>query len=54
MRALSAVIAERAFTDVFTTPVLKAKCGDSSGVRGAAWLWPRTHESHLPRLSVVG
>ena len=34
------VIAERAFTDVFTTPVLKAKWGDSSGVRGAAWLWP--------------
>ena len=33
------VIAERAFTDVFTTPVLKAKWGDSSGVRGAAWLW---------------
>ncbi|HAB24447.1 MAG TPA: fructokinase, partial [Pantoea sp.] len=22
------------------TPVLKAKHGDSSGVRGAAWLWP--------------
>ena len=34
------VIAERAFTDVFTTPVVKAKWGDSSGVRGAAWLWP--------------
>ena len=24
------------------TPVLKALHGDSSGVRGAAWLWPRT------------
>ena len=34
------VIAVRAFTDVFTTPVVKAKWGDSSGVRGAAWLWP--------------
>jgi fructokinase len=22
------------------TPVLQAKYGDSSGVRGAAWLWP--------------
>ena len=22
------------------TPVLKAQHGDSSGVRGAAWLWP--------------
>ncbi len=24
-----------------STPVLKAVHGDSSGVRGAAWLWPR-------------
>jgi fructokinase len=22
------------------TPLLQAKYGDSSGVRGAAWLWP--------------
>ena len=29
-----------AFTDVFATPVKKAAHGDSSGVRGAAWLWP--------------
>jgi len=27
------------FSDVVTTPVLKARHGDSSGVRGAAWLW---------------
>jgi fructokinase len=27
------------FSDVVTTPVLKAVHGDSSGVRGAAWLW---------------
>ncbi|WP_439580781.1 ROK family protein [Elioraea sp.] len=27
------------FSDVVTTPVLRAKHGDSSGVRGAAWLW---------------
>lgn len=27
------------FSDVFTTPVLKHRHGDSSGVRGAAWLW---------------
>nr|WP_209015173.1 ROK family protein [Roseibium limicola] len=26
-------------SDVFHTPVRKAKHGDSSGVRGAAWLW---------------
>ena len=28
------------FSDVCTTPVVQAKHGDSSGVRGAAWLWP--------------
>ena len=28
------------FSDVCTTPILRAKHGDSSGVRGAAWLWP--------------
>jgi fructokinase len=27
------------FTDVCVTPILKNKHGDSSGVRGAAWLW---------------
>lgn len=27
------------FSDVVTTPILKARHGDSSGVRGAAWLW---------------
>ena len=28
-----------AFSDECRTPVLKARLGDSSGVRGAAWLW---------------
>lgn len=28
------------FSDEVTTPIVKAKFGDSSGVRGAAWLWP--------------
>ena len=28
------------FSDSLDTPVLKPKFGDSSGVRGAAWLWP--------------
>jgi fructokinase len=27
------------FSDVITTPLLPASHGDSSGVRGAAWLW---------------
>ena len=30
------------FSDVVTTRLLKAKHGDSSGVRGAAWLWSGT------------
>jgi fructokinase len=37
---LPAAIAPHVFSDVFTTPVRKAMHGDSSGVRGAAWLWP--------------
>jgi fructokinase len=37
---LPAAIGSYAFSDVFTTPVRKAVHGDSSGVRGAAWLWP--------------
>ena len=28
------------FTDVCDTKVLPNRHGDSSGVRGAAWLWP--------------
>ena len=36
---LPTTIAKYTFTTVFETPVLKAKHGDSSGVRGAAWLW---------------
>ena len=27
------------FSDTVTTPLVKARHGDSSGVRGAAWLW---------------
>jgi fructokinase len=28
------------FNDVTGTPILPNRHGDSSGVRGAAWLWP--------------
>ena len=28
------------FSDVFTTPILRNRLGDSAGVIGAAWLWP--------------
>lgn len=31
---------EYVFSDQVSTALLKAKYGDSSGVRGAAWLWP--------------
>jgi len=37
---LTEAIGAYAFSDVYTTPVAKAAHGDSSGVRGAAWLWP--------------
>lgn len=32
-------LASRVFSTVFHTPVVPAAYGDSSGVRGAAWLW---------------
>ena len=38
--ALPAALEPHVFSDVFSTPVVKAAHGDSSGVRGAAWLWP--------------
>jgi fructokinase len=34
------VVARHVFSDVYRTPIVKAAHGDSSGVRGAAWLWP--------------
>ncbi len=37
---LPAAIAPHVFSDAFETPVRRAVHGDSSGVRGAAWLWP--------------
>ena len=37
---LPRLIGRHVFSDVSSTPILKAKHGDSSGVRGAAWLWP--------------
>jgi fructokinase len=37
---LPRLIPEHAFSDVIATPIVRARHGDSSGVRGAAWLWP--------------
>ena len=37
---LPGAIGPHVFSDAFETPVRRAVHGDSSGVRGAAWLWP--------------
>lgn len=39
-QGLTEAIGRYVFTDAFVTPVRRAQHGDSSGVRGAAWLWP--------------
>jgi fructokinase len=41
-KALPERLPRYVFSDVTTTPIVKNKHGDSSGVRGAAWLWPVT------------
>ena len=38
--SLPSAIDQYAFSDGIDTPILRAAHGDSSGVRGAAWLWP--------------
>ncbi len=38
---LPRLMARNVVAKVMTTPVLQNRFGDSSGVRGAAWLWPR-------------
>jgi fructokinase len=37
---LPRLIRRYVFSDVVDTPVVPNRHGDSSGVRGAAWLWP--------------
>ena len=37
---LPALVAVHAFSESIDTPIVQAMHGDSSGVRGAAWLWP--------------
>ena len=39
-RGLTELIGQHAFSDGIKTKVVRAAHGDSSGVRGAAWLWP--------------
>jgi fructokinase len=38
--AVTPIVARHAFSDSFATRIVPAMHGDSSGVRGAAWLWP--------------
>jgi len=39
-RVVPGLLRRQVFSDVVNTPVMKNRHGDSSGVRGAAWLWP--------------
>jgi fructokinase len=39
-REVPLLLPKYVFSDQVATPIVKAKHGDSSGVRGAAWLWP--------------
>lgn len=41
-RNVPELVREYVFGGDFDTPIVPAKFGDSSGVRGAAWLWPNT------------
>jgi fructokinase len=34
------IVKDYVFSDFVDTPIVKNKHGDSSGVRGAAWMWP--------------
>ena len=38
--ALPSILPDYVFSDRVDTQILPPKHGDSSGVRGAAWLWP--------------
>ena len=38
-QGLERLVGKYAFTDALATPIVKNLHGDSSGVRGAAWLW---------------
>ncbi len=39
-RNVPALLQRYVFSDGVETPMVRATHGDSSGVRGAAWLWP--------------
>jgi fructokinase len=39
-QGLGTLVGRYVFSDSIDTPIVPALHGDSSGVRGAAWLWP--------------
>jgi fructokinase len=47
-RTLPRLIPIHVFSDAFDTPIVPPVHGDSSGVRGAAWLWPRPKDERSP------
>ena len=46
---LPRLLPRHVFSDVIATPILKNAHGDSSGVRGAAWLWDSNNFSRAAR-----
>ena len=44
-RNVPGLVREYVFGQDFDTPIVPAKFGDASGVRGAAWLWPNTRST---------
>ncbi|HVC63315.1 MAG TPA: ROK family protein [Acetobacteraceae bacterium] len=51
---LPRLLPRHVFSDVIATPILKNRHGDSSGVRGAAWLWPADATAPAPCAGAVG
>ena len=47
-RQVPALLQRYVFSDVLDTPIRPNRHGDSSGVRGAAWLWPKTLDGRAP------
>lgn len=45
-RQVPALLRQYVFSDTTATPIVRNRHGDSSGVRGAAWLWPAGAEAH--------
>ncbi len=50
---MPALLARNVVSPRVTTPILRNEHGDSSGVRGAAWLWPRAvvQRGHMTSVS---